>query len=577
MTSIQELLKDTKVLAVLALAIIELALVWFYGGAMLIPMIPVFGILTWLWKDKHITILALFIFVFIALSSFGFTYIKTGGEKFFYAGIDFSGGTRIPVLLDTPVTDPTIMDEMIQTIKQRASSFGGLGEIRVRAIGNSEIHVELPNSDPAKIAEVQSLLAQQGVFLAVVDGKVALSGDDLFPGTIGKIPSQYLNGNADWGVAFSVTQSGASSFAQIVNGKANYPLLMFIDRPTDSILLISKKDLTASTLAQRDVVITDDEALSLAKKSLELDTDPIELYLTDDFDSYKDTLVPKTNKTKAIISSNTSSEIKSALRSKGFTIIEKTDDDMSPKYSVSRSGPAASNSVNEWPAIGLLSAPRLVAEVTNGIPNYGYTITGPAEGTGTQRTINADMNARKIDSILKGGALPVQISLGSTTTIPPSLGSDFLRASVIGAAFALFAISLFVALRYRTPKVIIPIILISVSEMIILVAIMGSFAIDLASMAGIIASIGVSVDAQVVVTDELRKKDQIDPEKKLEKAFSIVMTNALVAIVAMIPLFLFSGLVEIIGFASSHILGSLLGVLISRPAYGAIVEWFFEH
>jgi len=39
---------------------------------------------------------------------------------------------------------------------------------------------------------------------------------------------------------------------------------------------------------------------------------------------------------------------------------------------------------------------------------------------------------------------------------------------------------------------------------------------------------------------------------------------------------LFSGLVEIIGFATSTILGSLLGLFISRPAYGVIVERIFE-
>jgi preprotein translocase subunit SecD len=39
----------------------------------------------------------------------------------------------------------------------------------------------------------------------------------------------------------------------------------------------------------------------------------------------------------------------------------------------------------------------------------------------------------------------------------------------------------------------------------------------------------------------------------------------------MVPL-LFSGMVEIIGFAISTILGALLGLLISRPAYAAIIE-----
>ena len=43
----------------------------------------------------------------------------------------------------------------------------------------------------------------------------------------------------------------------------------------------------------------------------------------------------------------------------------------------------------------------------------------------------------------------------------------------------------------------------------------------------------------------------------------------------MVPL-LFSGLVEIIGFAESTILGALLGYLLTRPAYATIVEKVIE-
>ena len=102
--------------------------------------------------------------------------------------------------------------------------------------------------------------------------------------------------------------------------------------------------------------------------------------------------------------------------------------------------------------------------------------------------------------------------------------------------------------------------------------IIGSFSIDLAAMAGIISAIGVSVDAQIVVTDEILKKGvHEDAHERLNKAFAIIVTNALVAAVAMLPL-LFSGLIDVIGFATSTILGYILGVLITRPAYGSIVQ-----
>ena len=127
-----------------------------------------------------------------------------------------------------------------------------------------------------------------------------------------------------------------------------------------------------------------------------------------------------------------------------------------------------------------------------------------------------------------------------------------------------------VSLRYRKVSILLPIIAISVSEMVILLSVIGSFTIDLAGMAGIIAAIGVGVDAQIAITDELLKKEGTKDEK-LAKAFEIVTTTVTVAVFAMVPL-LFSGMVEIIGFAISTILGALLGLLISRPAYAAIIE-----
>jgi preprotein translocase subunit SecD len=88
-----------------------------------------------------------------------------------------------------------------------------------------------------------------------------------------------------------------------------------------------------------------------------------------------------------------------------------------------------------------------------------------------------------------------------------------------------------------------------------------------------LAALGVSVDAQIVITDELLKKDDEHhtTKEKVQMAFGIIKTNAIVAIFSMLPL-MFSGLVEVIGFAISTILGALLGYMLTRPTYAAIVE-----
>jgi preprotein translocase subunit SecD len=516
--------------------------------------------------------------LFITLMAIGWVFVNGGplggGLKF---GIDFSGGLRIPVLLERPI-DPPTMQEMVNTIKTRAATFG-LTEVRVRPVGDSEIYIEVPKSNPGLARDITTLLSQQGVFQAVVDGQVAVAGEDLYLNTIARAPSGQLGGS-DWGVDFSITQAGQQRFSSVVRGKANYPLYMFVDRPVDAIVILSRTDLmvNANATGTSQALVRDSDALSYVSNALQLASGDVPVYLQEDIVSNNSnvSLKPATNRTRAIISIEAPASLKAKLNASGFVLDEKAPADMRPHYTLGGSG-VQPNWVSRWEAVGLKSAFRLDPRVTSGAPSFSYVVTGAVDGTGSARQLAADRAARETTAVLKGGALPVQITIGSVQEVPAPLGQEFLRLSAIGAMFAMLCISLMVAIRYRTLKVIVPIVFISVSEVIILVAILGSFSIDLAAMAGVIAAIGVSVDAQIVVTDEILKhKHAQSAAHGLDKAFEIIVTNAIVATAAMLPLLLFSGLVEIIGFATSTVLGYLLGVLITRPAYGVIVQHILE-
>ncbi|MDE1797840.1 MAG: hypothetical protein KGH63_00350 [Candidatus Micrarchaeota archaeon] len=492
-----------------------------------------------------------------------------GGLKF---GIDFSGGLRIPILLERPI-DPPTMQEMVNTVKTRAAT-AGLTEVRVQPVGDSEIYVEVPKSNPGLAQDIEKLLSEQGVFQGIVDGQVAVTGEDIYRNTIGRASANQLQGGSDWGVDFSINQVGQQRFTKAVRGKAYYPVYMFVDRPTDAIVVISRADLLANANATGVSLLSQQDALTYASNALHLQGNDIPVYLQEDLlaRGANLSLKPSDNKTEAILSINAPQALKDELNQSGFVLVQKAPGDMRPSYYIDNKG-GPQNAVSQWEAVGLKSAPPLSPAITSGAPSFSYIVTGGATGIGQERILSADQNAREMMAVLKGGALPVQITMGSIEDVPAPLGQEFLRLSAIGALFALACISLMVAIRYRTLRVVLPIIFISISEVIILVAILGSFSIDLAAMAGIIAAIGVSVDAQIVVTDEVLKHEHMhDAAHGVEKAFDIIVTNAVVAVVAMLPLLLFSGLVEIIGFATSTVLGYILGVLISRPAYGVIVQ-----
>ncbi len=549
-----EIFKEKKMALLLALFVLfagGLALYGKFAGLILLFAFIVFGILSTIWKDKNARFAALGFLLLLSIVN-----ITVNGIKF---GIDFSGGTRIPITLENAVSQTT-MDEMLQTIKSRASVLG-LTEVKVRAVGLSQINVEVPGSNEETIKSIEDVLGHQGVFEGIVDGKIAISGADIMPGTIYSIPVQNLRGG-DWGVGFSVTRTGADEFASAAKGKADYPLYMYLDRPNNAVIFITYEDLKGGK------PISGPDAAQIASKALLLNGSDIKLFVLDDLDFSNMTRV---NNTKAIISSSLSADIKAKITALGYNLSETQNITPSLRSSGTTVSASASNyALEKWEPVGLLSAPLLNKGVTEGTPSYSYQISGVSSGAGSARSQNALAEVKRITAILKGGSLPVQISLGSRTSIPAPLGSQFLQLSVIGVLASIFAIAIFVSLRYRQLKIIAPVLAVSLSELVILVSLLGSFTIDLAAMAGILAAIGVGVDSQIVITDELKKEGK-DHAEKLAYAFNIITINVIIAIVVMVPL-LFSGMVEIIGFALSTIIGSLLGFLISRPVYALLVE-----
>ena len=94
--------------------------------------------------------------------------------------------------------------------------------------------------------------------------------------------------------------------------------------------------------------------------------------------------------------------------------------------------------------------------------------------------------------------------------------------------------------------------------------------LDLASLAGILVSVGTGVDDLIVFADNaIRRYKKFD--KRMEEATHIVLTSWITTTVAMIPLF-FLGLGLLKGFALTTIAGITIGVFITRPVYREIIK-----
>jgi preprotein translocase subunit SecD len=225
----------------------------------------------------------------------------------------------------------------------------------------------------------------------------------------------------------------------------------------------------------------------------------------------------------------------------------------------------------------LVDTLRIGAEL-KGNPVTDISISGSGAGETEQAAINdALKNMNRLQTILVTGSLPVKLDMVKIDTISPVLGEAFIRNALMIGVIATLAVTFIVFIRYRRLVVSIPIMIIMVSELLIMlgVAALIGWNLDVAAIAGIIISIGTGVNDQIIIADETlsggSRVQYSNWKDRVKKAFFIVFTAYFIIVVAMLPLW-FAGAGLLKGFALTTIIGVTVGVLITRPAYAKIVE-----
>ncbi len=209
-------------------------------------------------------------------------------------------------------------------------------------------------------------------------------------------------------------------------------------------------------------------------------------------------------------------------------------------------------------------------------------ISGSGSGATRQEAINDALKSMKrLQTILITGSLPVKLDIVKADGISPILGREFVTNAFVVAFLSLACVIVIVFLRYRRILLSIPIAITLLSEVLLmlgLAAVVG-WNLDIASIAGIIVAIGTGVNDQIVIVDEVMKRRghaaQLTLKEKIKNAFFIVFGAYFTVLVAMIPL-LFAGAGLLKGFAFTTIAGISFGVFVTRPAFAAFVELFLK-
>jgi preprotein translocase subunit SecD len=139
-----------------------------------------------------------------------------------------------------------------------------------------------------------------------------------------------------------------------------------------------------------------------------------------------------------------------------------------------------------------------------------------------------EAEARDLAKILEFGAVPVKFSVATVQTVSPTLGKDSLRAAVISGVFGVLLVMLFFFFYYRLLTIVV------VSGLVISGSLLWSvisylsktngLALTLSGVAGIVVSIGVTVDSYVVFFERL--KDELVSGKTMRGAAQRSFTSA---------------------------------------------------
>lgn len=210
------------------------------------------------------------------------------------------------------------------------------------------------------------------------------------------------------------------------------------------------------------------------------------------------------------------------------------------------------------------------------------TISGSGSGADRNEAIDAaKLEMKKLQTILITGSLPFKLEIVKIDKISPNLGKEFTKQIFVAGIFALLAVFLVVLVRYRKMKISFAVIITSMSELLIVlgVAALVKWNLDLPSIAGIVAAIGTGVDDQIVILDESRSGHE-SLIQRIKNALFIIMTAFTTTVVAMLPLTGFLGFMGIgaasagllKGFAITTILGITAGILITRPAFADMAK-----
>ena len=504
-------------------------------------------------------------------------------------GMDFKGGTLYQIELQKEVSGDEI-SRIANIISQRIDP-SGFKDASVYPVGAQFIVVQLSETNPVELEIVESRIRQQGKFEATLNGEIIFTGDEIKKVLRGDNSyGVFKSGSAyEWRMPFVLNEAATKRFTRMAFHKCNQTgvarggqidydcekTIFFLDKPNALIVLTEETyDNDSELLSNGNRFENIPEGTNIDELIIDSNLSVMVIDANAGFNPIKAASVLAFTKL-AVVSPDVPQKIVSDLNSMGFVVSVGDKKNSSPWI---------------WSTIGA----KQIISLTPGITNEDVPETQIEKAkefstlwiTGQRAELKeAKSDLEELAILLESGSLPTPVKTISRETISPSLGVSFLSNVLLMGLIAAIIVAGIIVLRYKKFKLAIPIFVTGASEILIMMGFLALIQrpIDLAAFAGLIVAIGTGVDSEIVITDEILGKSKTAHESMIQRvknALFIIATSAFTVIGVMGPIVLFSrnlpGLDKLYGFAIVAIVGALIGIFITRPAFTKIIEMIVQ-
>ena len=214
----------------------------------------------------------------------------------------------------------------------------------------------------------------------------------------------------------------------------------------------------------------------------------------------------------------------------------------------------------------------------------GYVYSAPVVRTKIDKgisSISGDFSiqeAKDLANVLKSGKVPAPAKIIQDTVVGPSLGQASINAGMLSFVVAFILVLLYMGLFYKTAGWMADVALLC--NVFLLMGVLVSFGavLTLPGIAGIVLTMGMAVDANVIIYERI--KEELRGGKGLSlaikdgfsKAYSAIIDGQLTTIITGIVLFVFgNGPVQ--GFATTLIIGIITSVFCAIFITRMLIEW----